>query len=68
MNSVINASAGLENPATDDMIANVNVLALDHNDTDSIIPENLEPAEDILVDVTSSVGSINDPARDLKYI
>ena len=66
LNPGTNASADYKNPATDDMIVNVNVPVVDSSDTntDSIIPDNLETAEDIPVDVTSSVASINDSATD----
>ena len=42
------------------MIANVSVPVMDSSDTntDSIIPENLEPAEDILVGIAISAASI----------
>ena len=61
-----NAIADYENAATDDMIANANVPVVDSSDTntDSIIPHNLETAEDVPVVVTSSVARINDPATD----
>ena len=66
LNPGTNDSADYENPATDDMIVNVNVPVVDSSDTntDSIIPDSLETAEDIPVDVTNSVASINDPATD----
>ena len=43
LNPGTNASGDYENPATDDMIANVNVPMVDSSDTntDSIIPDNL---------------------------
>ena len=50
LNPGTNTSGDYENPATDDMIANVNVPMMDSSDTntDSIIPDNLETAEDII--------------------